>query len=121
MKVLIDMNLPPSWRETLAGGGVDALHWRDVGRPGAPDCEILDWARQRGYVVFTHDLDFGALLALTKATGPSAVQLRTQDVTPASLGGVVLRALASLERVLSAGALVVIDPHKQRARVLPLD
>ena len=31
----------------------------------------MDWALTNGYAVFTHDLDFGTLLALTHATGPS--------------------------------------------------
>ncbi len=42
----------------------------------------MDWARPSGYVVFTHDLDFGALLAASHAGGPSVIQVRAQDVLP---------------------------------------
>jgi len=30
------------------------------------------WAKEKGYVVFTHDLDFGALLAASKDAGISS-------------------------------------------------
>jgi len=33
----------------------------------------MSYAQDHGYVVFTHDLDFGTLLALTRARGPSVV------------------------------------------------
>lgn len=50
----------------------------------------MDWARANDHILFTHDLDFGAMLALTNAQSPSAIQLRTQDVSPAHLGEVVI-------------------------------
>jgi len=40
----------------------------------------MDWAKDNGYVVFTHDLDFSALLAATQAECSSVIQVRTQDV-----------------------------------------
>ena len=82
MKILVDMNLSPTWLSMLQAGGHEALHWSTVGNPRAADREIMTWARQNGYVVFTHDLDFGALLAVTGAEGPSVIQIRTVDVTP---------------------------------------
>ena len=39
---------------------------------GASDKEIMIWAKEKGYVVFTHDLDFGALLAVSKDAGVSS-------------------------------------------------
>lgn len=34
----------------------------------------MAYARANGLVVFTHDLDFGVLLALTRGAGPSVLQ-----------------------------------------------
>jgi predicted nuclease of predicted toxin-antitoxin system len=34
-----------------------------IGTADAPDTEIMDYAHTHGYTVFTHDLDFGAILA----------------------------------------------------------
>ncbi len=68
------MNLAPRWVQWLRTAGVDAVHWTDVGAPTATDPTIFSYAHQRGLVVFTHDLDFGALLAHTRARGPSVIR-----------------------------------------------
>jgi predicted nuclease of predicted toxin-antitoxin system len=81
----------------------------------------MEWARANGHIVFTHDLDFGALLALTQAESPSVIQARTQDVTPAHLSGMVVAALCNYGSQLEAGALIVLDEGKSRVRILPLE
>jgi predicted nuclease of predicted toxin-antitoxin system len=120
MRILVDMGLSPAWREVFEQEGISSLHWSDVGDPKAQDRVILAWAREHGFVVFTHDLDFGHLLALTHASGPSVIQVRSEDVLPESIGPVVLRALRQVENLLSSGALVVIEPSDFRVRVLPI-
>ena len=67
MKILIDMNLSPQWREILGRNGWESVHWASVGKPAAADETILEYARDNGYVVLTHDLDFSAILAATGA------------------------------------------------------
>ena len=120
MKILIDMNLSPAWVEVLEEQGWTALHWSTVGDPRAEDSVLMDWARANEYVEFTHDLDFGALLALTQAESPSVIQVRTQDVTPAHLATSVIQVLRNNESLLEAGALIVLDEGSSRVRVLPL-
>ena len=120
MKVLLDMNLPPSWVKFLEGHRIEALHWIDVGDPRVKDQFIMDWARERGYIVFTHDLDFSTLLALTRDTGPSVLQVRTQDVLPDAIGLNVVKVLRDHEEVLNAGAIVTIDETTSRLRILPI-
>ncbi len=71
-------------------------------------------------MLFTHDLDFGTLLALTHATGPSVLQVRGLNVLPESMGPMVATALRQYEHELAAGALVVVEQKKCRVRVLPL-
>ena len=80
----------------------------------------MAWALSNGHVVFTHDLDFGAMLSWTRATGPSVLQLRGQDVLPEDVAPLVISALRQHEAVLAAGALVVVDPKRLRVRVLPI-
>jgi predicted nuclease of predicted toxin-antitoxin system len=120
MKIVIDMNLSPQWVEVLMSEGHDCVHWSKIGPPNAPDREILLWARSNGYVVFTHDLDFGAILAATKADSPSVLQLRTQDISPKRIGESVVSAFKQFEELLSQGALVSIDQKRARARILPI-
>jgi predicted nuclease of predicted toxin-antitoxin system len=120
MKLLIDMGLSAEWQETFEAHGFEARHWSQIGNPKAKDREILAWAREHGFIVFTHDLDFGHLLALTHAQGPSVIQVRSEDVLPASIGSIVLRALRQHQNLLESGALVVIEPADFRVRVLPI-
>ena len=77
-------------------------------------------ARDRRYVVFTHDLDFGTLLPLTHAQGPSVIQVRTQNVMPAYLERLVMRALTTYASQLSEGVLLTVDEGKARVRILPI-
>ena len=120
MKLLVDMNLPPEWVTVLKQAGWEAVHWSTVGNLRAEDSEIMIWARRNDHIVFTHDLDFGSMLALTQADGPSVIQVRTQDVTPAAIGKLVVSALRQFEAELEKGALIVLDESRARARVLPL-
>lgn len=120
MKLVIDMGLSAEWRETFRIHGFEAKHWSEIGNPKAKDREILAWAREHGFIVFTHDLDFGHLLALTHAAGPSVIQVRSEDVLPASIGAIVIRALRQHQDLLESGALVVIEPADFRVRILPI-
>jgi len=79
----------------------------------------MEWARENGYVVFTHDLDYGTLLATTRAQGPSVIQVRTQDVMPQSLGSRLVQMLRQYESELEKGALITVDEAKSRVRILP--
>jgi predicted nuclease of predicted toxin-antitoxin system len=78
MKIVIDMNLTPLWVDVLTKHGWQAVHWSSIGAPRAKDSEIMNWALTNGHIVFTHDLDFGAILAATQANAPSVIQVRTQ-------------------------------------------
>lgn len=91
MKLLLDMNLAPAWVGFLQEEGFEAVH-----------------------------LDFSALLAVTEATGPSVIQVRTQDVLPDAIGGDVVRVLRMRAEALEQGAIVSIDKVTSRVRVLPI-
>ena len=71
------MCLPPSWIPVLQAAGYDTIHWKNIGAKNAPDKEILEWARRNNYIVFTHDVDFGTMLALTNEKGPSVIQAQS--------------------------------------------
>jgi predicted nuclease of predicted toxin-antitoxin system len=120
MKIVVDMNLSPTWIPLLQEGGHEAIHWSKIGRADAPDTEIMAWARDRGFMVFTHDLDYGALLHATSATAPSVLQVRTEDIRLTSIGDLVLTSLKTAEKELSQGALVTLDPKKMRLSSLPM-
>ena len=120
MKLLIDMNLSPEWGEVFTACGWECVHWSEIGNPSAPDSELMRWAKENGFVVFTHDLDFGALLAACGDSKPSVVQMRCQDTRPTAMGGILTTALRECLPELASGALVTVDPYRMRVTLLPL-
>jgi predicted nuclease of predicted toxin-antitoxin system len=120
MRLVIDVSLSPEWVDAFRAEGIDAVHWTTVGDARAKDREIIDWAREQGCIVFTHDLDFGAILALTHAAGPSVIQLRAQDVLPAAIGTKVTQVIAAHRVELEKGAIVTVDDSNERVRILPI-
>jgi predicted nuclease of predicted toxin-antitoxin system len=120
VKVLIDMNLSPRWTELLAQEGFEAAHWSMLGTGNAPDTEIMAYARANNYVVLTHDLDFGAILAATHGEKPSVIQIRAEQLNPDVIGKQVVLALRQMASELENGALLTVDPERTRLRILPL-
>lgn len=119
MKLLVDMNLSPRWTTLLREAGFDAAHWSTLGKYDAPDVEIMAYARHNGFIVLTHDLDFGAILAASKGEKPSVVQVRAEDVSPESIGVKVAAALRQMGSELESGALLTVDAGRTRMRLLP--
>lgn len=120
MKILVDMNLSPLWVQVLEDHGHTATHWSSVGEGGAPDSELITWARENDNIVFTNDLDFGAILAVTRAKAPSVIQVRAKDVSPEHLAEILIRGLRQYRELLEKGALISIDEARLRSRILPL-
>lgn len=120
MKILIDMNLSPIWETFFAEHAIESVHWSKIGDPRADDAEIMSHAREHAFIVFTHDLDFGNILAVTRALGPSVFQARVEDPLPAVIGAMVVAALLEHATLLQRGALITLDPDKLRTRILPI-
>lgn len=70
--------------------------------------------------MFTHDLDFGTILALTRGNGPSVIQVRAHDVLPVHLEQVVVTAVRDHEMELEKGAIVTVDESRGKVRMLPI-
>jgi len=120
VKLLVDMNLSPSWVDRLARYGFETVHWSTIGAATAPDVEILAWANEHEFVLITNDLDFSAILAAGAVTGPSVIQLRTQDLLSDAAVSIVVNALEAHREAIERGALLSIDEAGSRVRMLPL-
>lgn len=120
MKLLIDMNLSPRWVTVLVDAGFEAAHWSTLGPGNAPDTEIMAYASANDYVVLSHDLDFGAILAATQGGKPSVAQIRADDINPDVIGKQVIAALQQTASDLEEGALLTVEPSRTRLRLLPL-
>jgi predicted nuclease of predicted toxin-antitoxin system len=121
MNLLVDMNLTPRWVSYLSAAGHSAVHWSMAGSMSAEDEEICSYAREKGLVVLTNDLDFPRILACTGASGPSVILLRGSPLTPEARGAALLLILTNRMDELVAGALLSVDwTGRPRARLLPL-
>lgn len=78
MRFLLDQNRSPRLAELLRDAGHDAVHTLELGLERASDDELLALADHERRIVITGDTDFGALLALTHNTSPSAILFRTR-------------------------------------------
>ena len=114
------MNLSPAWVSYFSDAGIESVHWSKLGNHYASDKEIFRWAKENGFIVFTHDLDFGAILASTQAMGPSVIQVRTQDTMPEKLAGKLIEIIKKQKEILDKGALITIDEVKAKIRILPI-
>jgi predicted nuclease of predicted toxin-antitoxin system len=112
--------MPLDWLQFLRELGFDCIAWLKIGAPNAPDTEIMQFAHDTGRIVVTHDLDFGRLLAFSKATQPSVIQFRAPDIRPAAIDEQLQLALRVHEKALKDGALITVEVERIRSRILPL-
>ena len=92
-RLLGDMNLSTEWNRLLRAPGHWAVHSSEVGDPRAPEKALMQWAIANGCAIFIHDLDFGTMLALSDANGPSVLQVRGLNVLTGAIGPLVLSVL----------------------------
>jgi predicted nuclease of predicted toxin-antitoxin system len=119
MKIIVDVNLAVRWASLLSDRGIEAVHWSAIGAANAQDIEIMSYARQNDYSVFTNDLDFSAILVSTRASGPSVIQIRTDDTRPEAHLDRVADSLIKFSAAIEQGTIITIDPNKTRLHILP--
>jgi predicted nuclease of predicted toxin-antitoxin system len=119
VKIIVDVNLAVRWANMLSEKGIESVHWSAIGDTSAPDIEIMSYARQNGYSVFTNDLDFSAILVSTRASGPSVIQIRAEDTRPEAHLDRVVSALNKFSNAIDQGTIITINPNKIRAHILP--
>lgn len=86
----------------------------------ATDEQIIALARIQGRVVVTLDADFHNMLALTGATGPSTIRIRSEGLRSPSMTALILETIAASGVALLAGAMVTTDGRRVRVRHLPI-
>jgi len=119
MKIIVDVNLAVRWANMLLDMGIEAVYWTSIGAVNAKDIEIMSYARQNNYSVFTNDLDFSAILVATRASGPSVIQIRAEDTRPEIHLNRVVDILVKFSTAIEQGAIITIDQSKTRLHILP--
>ena len=120
MRVLADLNVSVAVVRVLQASGVVVERVSELMDPRSKDVVIVDAAREHGAVLLTHDQDFSSILALSGASRPSLLNLRTTSVDPTFLASCIVRALEEASADLAAGAVVTVDDGGIRVRRLPV-
>lgn len=121
MRLLVDEALQDAVAHRLAESGHDVTHVRLLGLAGRTDDEVMALALQEARVLVTTDTDFGTILALTGAAGPSVLLLRGVSDSVTGRVAAIIDVLPRVEYELSQGAVVVIEEDRYRIRYLPID
>lgn len=121
MKCLADMGISPRSVAFLRNSGVDAVHVHELGLDRLPDARIVEKARSGGYVLLTHDLDFGELLALSGADLPRVVIFQLQSMRPSNVNRYLQILMAEHEAALNEGAILSVSDSHIRVRRLPIE
>ena len=85
------------------------------------DWQILEKARKEGYILLTHDLDFGDLLAASGADLPSVVIFRLRNMRPENVIRYLSKIISQYPKNLEDGAILTTTEGRIRMRHLPLD
>jgi predicted nuclease of predicted toxin-antitoxin system len=121
MKFLIDNAVSPKVSEALSAIGFDAVHVREYGIQDATDEVIFDRAANEDRILISADTDFAFILSTRQVAAPSVILFRG-DVTrnPQVQSQLLAANIAALEEDLIKGAVVVIEKHRIRIRLLPI-
>lgn len=120
MKLLLDQGLPRSTARLLRETGIDTAHVSEIGHSTSVDAIILERGRKEERTVVTLDADFHALLALSGATSPSVIRIRIEGLKGETTANLIQTVLMQCEEDLKKGAVVTVDEHRIRIRMLPL-
>ena len=120
LQFLADMNISPQTIFDLCQQGWDVVRVSDLMPNNSPDEDILEFARCRGMVLLTEDLDFSDLIALGGYDNPSLITLRISITDPKAIAKELLEVLPRIEPTLREGFAVTIDDKGSRSRKLPI-
>ncbi len=114
MRFLIDMPLPPALAAWLRSEGHEASHAADAGLAQASDSVVLDYARSKGQVIITADLDYPRLLALTYESRIGLILFRGGEYSEAEALRLLQWLLEGIPEAELMGGILVIE----RTRIL---
>ncbi len=121
MKFIANMGISPLTVVFLRERGHEAIHLHEQSLDRLPDEKIIDKARDEGSIILTSDLDFGDLLAASRAELPSVIIFRLEPpMTAEKVNGKLEIVLADYANELTQGAILSVSEKNIRVRRLPI-
>lgn len=120
MRFLADMGISMHTVAWLRQQGHDAVHLREEGLQRLPDTEAMTKARSENRIVLTMDLDFGYLLAVSRASLPSVILFRLSDESSEVVNVHLAEVLSRCASDLQSGAVISVSDTAIRVRKLPI-
>lgn len=118
--LFLDQALPVRTETVLRQRGLDAIHATTADMATTPDAEILEWCRQAGRVIVTHDHGFHQLIALAGAGGPTVIRIRLQGLDHEQVASVIERVVRAHGEAIEGGSLISVSRDRVKVRRLPL-
>lgn len=106
MKFLIDQQLPPAPADFFRERGCESRHVLDLGMESSSDAGVFEFAKTRGFIIVTKDVDF---LYLSRRMGsePGLLWVRIGNCRTAVLLGALGRQWKEVVRCFEAGDSIV--------------
>ncbi len=120
MRFLADMGVDVRIVRWLRERGHDATHLRDEGLQRLSNGEIVTKAVSENRVVLTFDLDFGEIVALSRAINTSIITFRLYNTRTSHVIDRLSAVLTESESELEQGVLITVEESRHRIRQLPI-
>lgn len=122
MKFLVDADLPKSTKESIKQLNFYAEDVRDIGLGNKEDNEIIEYAKQKDFIIVTRDLDFGDIKLYPIKLHKGVVILRlphffiTKQINKVLLAFLNLIKEKSLKEEQIKNSIVIVELGRYRIR-----
>lgn len=120
MKFLGDIGIFPRTIALSREQRYDSIHLIEKNIEKMRDPNILNKARQEERVLFTVDLDFAQLLAISGESLPSVILFRLENVSREVVNHYLLAILNGYATELTNGVIISVNDVSIRLRYLPI-
>lgn len=107
MKLLFDQNLSPRLADRLADCFPDSAHVQQFGMDRTPDSVVLEFARERGFVLVSKDSDFFDT-SLVRGNTCKIVWIRRGNCSTADIEAMLRRHVADIQNMEMSEALFLL-------------
>lgn len=117
MKFLVDADLPKSAAKVIKELGFEVEDVREISLGNVEDSEIIRYAKQRGFIIITRDLDFGNILVYPVKSHKGVIILRLPCFfVSKQINNILLEFLKSTKEEEIKNSIVIVELGRYRIR-----